>query len=84
MSHLVLSRTVAGALQGSAEGRAGRGTTGEARQDKSAYAHGIQAIGMACLFVRMTGGRYDETGVSPGISKAFCMHGALRLLGRRR
>lgn len=84
MSCFVLLRAMAGALQGSAEGRAGRGTTGEARQDKSACAHGIQAIGMACLFVRTAVGRYYETGVSPRISRAIRMHGAERLLGRQR
>ncbi|SDH02582.1 hypothetical protein SAMN04487974_1176 [Pelagibacterium luteolum] len=84
MSCFVLSRALEGTRIGSAEGRAGRGTTGEARQDKSAYARGIQPIGMACLFVRMAGGRYYETGISPRISRAIRMHGALRLLGRRR
>lgn len=84
MSRLVLSRTVEHTRKGSTEERAGRGTTGEARQDKSACAHGIQPIGMACLFVRMAGGRYYETGVSTRISRAFRMHGALQLLWRRR
>lgn len=83
MSRLVLSRAMAFAWEGSVEWRAGRGTTGEARQDKSAVARGIQAIGMACLFVRMAGGRYYETGVSPTISMPIRMHGAHRPLGRR-
>lgn len=84
MSRLVLARTMAFAWEGSAEWRAGWGTTGEARQDKSAVARGIQAIGMACLFVRMAVGRYYETEVSPRISMPIRMHGAPRPLGRRR
>lgn len=83
MSRLVLSRTVAFAWEGSTEWRAGRGATGEGRQDKSAVARGIQAIGMAGLFVRMAVGRYYEAGVSPRISMPIRMHGAHPPLGRR-
>lgn len=83
MNRLVLARAMAFAWQDSAERQAGRGTAGEARQDKSADAHFIQAIGMACLFVRIADGRYYETGLLPTISMLIFMHAVPRPLGRR-
>jgi hypothetical protein len=83
MSRLVLSRAVAFAWEGLAEWRAGRGTAAKARQDKSADAHFIQAIGTACLFVRMAGGRYYENGISPTISVTILMHAVPRPFRRQ-